>query len=176
MQYQIIAGWAYANNLRDVGNMEKSIKMLEDMLELYKNRYMKYYWGKRPYYNIERCYLQCYSSLMMHAATLPKEKLQHYITQIIELGTRVTDPFDRYNYLLAMNNYYLFKNDYPSALKIIDEQIKELRVFSPKTLPYKFMLQSDIYNELGDYRNALLKYKTYIQYRDSLLRKRGKSN
>lgn len=170
-QYQIITGWIYANNLKGVGSMEKSIKMLEDMLELYKNRYEKYYMGKRPYYNIERSYLQCYSSLMIHAALLPKEKLQHYIAQIKELGTHVTDPFDRYNYLLAMNNYYLLIEDYPSALKIVDEQIKELRAFSPKLIPYKFMLQSDIYNELGDYRNALLKYKTYIQYRDSFASK-----
>lgn len=167
MQYRIITGWTYANNLRDVGDMQKCTESLEDMLELYQSRYKREYLGKRPYYNIERHYLQCYASLLMHAATLPKEKLEYYIGEIKKMGAHVTDPFDRYNYLLAMNNYYLFIEDYPNALKIIDEQIKVLLLFSPTTLPYKFMLQSDIYEELGDYRNALDKYKTYTQYKDS---------
>ena len=171
MQYQIVTGWTYANNLRDVGDMEKCIKLLEDMLELYKSRYKKIYLGKRPYYNIERSYLQCYSSLLMHAATLPKEKLRYYIDEIEKIGAHTTDPFDRYNYLLAMNNYYLFIKDYPSSLKIIDEQIKALRTFSPKSLPYKFMLQSEIYEDMGDYRNALDKYKTFVQYTDSFASK-----
>lgn len=171
IQYQIVTGWTYANNLRDVGDMEKCIKLLEDMLELYKSRYKKIYLGKRPYYNIERSYLQCYSSLLMHAATLPKEKLRYYIDEIEKIGAHTTDPFDRYNYLLAMNNYYLFIKDYPSSLKIIDEQIKALRTFSPKTLPYKFMLQSEIYEDMGDYRNALDKYKTFVQYTDSFASK-----
>lgn len=167
MHYQITTGWTYANNLRDVGNMEKSIELLEDMLELYKSRYKEMYLGKRPFYNIERHYLQCYASLLMHATALPKEKLQYYIDEIEKIGSHTTDPFDRYNYLLAMNNYYLFIRDYPNALKIIDEQIKVLRLFSPKMLPYKFMLQSNIYEESGNYQNALDKYKTYVQYKDS---------
>ena len=171
IHYQVITGWAYANNLRDVGDMEKCIESLENMLELYKNRYQKHYLGKRPYYNIERYYLQCYASLLMHAATLPKEKLHYYIDEIKKIGTHTTDPFDRYNYLLAMNNYYLFIEDYANSLKIIDEQIEVLRAFSPKTLPYKFMLQSNIYEDLGDYRNALDKYKTYVQYQDSFASK-----
>lgn len=171
MRYQIITGWTYANNLRDMEDMEKCIESLENMLELYKSVYKKNYLGKRPYYNIERHYLQCYASLLMHAATLPKEKLQYYIDEIKKLGPHTTDPFDRYNYLLAMNNYYLFIKDYPSALKTIDEQIKVLRIFSPIMLPYKFMLQSNIYEDLGNYRNALDKYKTYVQYKDSFASK-----
>lgn len=171
MQYQIITGWTYANNLRGVGDTKKCIESLENILELRKSIYKKNYLGKRPYYNIERHYIQCYASLMMHAATLPKEKLQYYIHEIKKLGTHATDPFDRYNYLLAMNNYYLFMKDHSNALKTIDEQIKVLRVFSPKTLPYKFMLQSGIYEDLGNYRNALDKYKTYVQYKDSFASK-----
>lgn len=171
IQYKIITGWMYANNLRDMGDRKKCIESLENMLELGKSRYEKELLGKRPYYNIEQYYLQCYSSLLMHADLFSKEKLQYYIDEIKKIGAHTTDPFDRYNYLLAMNNYYLFIEDYPSSLKIIDEQIKVLRAFRPKVLPYKFMLQSNIYEDLGDYRNALDKYKTYVQYKDSFASK-----
>lgn len=123
--------------------------------------------GKRIYYNVDCNYLQCYASLLMLAATLPKEKLQHYIDEIKKIGATVTDPRDRYSYLLAMNNYYLFKGDYPSSLAVINEQIGIIRTLMPKYLPYKFKLQSDIYEEMGDYQNALEKHRIYVHLKDS---------
>lgn len=37
----------------------------------------------------------------------------------------------------------------------------------PKYLPFKFKLQSDIYEEMGDYQNALEKHKIYVHLKDS---------
>lgn len=167
MRYRIATLWLYANNLRDQGRMGECMEALESVVELYKKNYEDNYQGKRIYYNVDCNYLQCYASLLMLAATLPKEKLQHYIDEIKKIGTTVTDPRDRYSYLLAMNNYYLFIQDYPSSLAIINEQIGIVRTLMPKYLPFKFKLQSDIYEEMGDYQNALEKHKIYVHLKDS---------
>ena len=53
-----------------------SAEALESVVELYKKNYEDNYQGKRIYYNVDCNYLQCYASLLMLAATLPKEKLQ----------------------------------------------------------------------------------------------------
>ena len=167
MRYRIATKWLYANNLRDLGRMDECAEALESVVELYKKNYEDHYLGKRIYYNIDCNYLQCYASLLMLAETLPKEKLQYYIYEIRKIGMRVTDPSDRYSYLLAMSNYYLFMKDYPKALAVINEQMGIVRTIMPKYLPFKFKLQSDIYEEMGDYRNALEKHKIYVQLKDS---------
>ncbi|WP_300703082.1 HAMP domain-containing sensor histidine kinase [Bacteroides sp.] len=167
MRYRIATKWLYANNLRDLGRMDECAEALESLVELYKNDYEDNYLGKRIYYNIESNYLQCYASLLMLSATLPKKKLQYYIDEIKKIGMNVTDLRDRYSYLLAMNNYYLFIGDYPNSLANINEQIGIIRTIMPKYLPFKFKLQADIYEEMGDYQNALEKHKTYIQLKDS---------
>ena len=167
MKYRIATKWLYANNLRDLGRMDECAEALESVVELYKKDYKDNYLGKRIYYNIDSYYLQCYASLLMLSATLPKKKLQYYIDEIKKIGMNVTDLRDRYSYLLAMNNYYLFMEDYPSSLANINEQIGIIRTIMPKYLPYKFKLQADIYEEMGDYQNALEKHKTYIQLKDS---------
>ena len=82
MRYRIVTKWLYANNLRDQGRMDECAEALESVVELYKKNYEDNYQGKRIYYNVDCNYLQCYASLLMLAATLPKEKLQHYIDEI----------------------------------------------------------------------------------------------
>lgn len=167
MRYRIATQWLYANNLRDLGRMDECVEALESVLELYKKDYEDNYLGKRIYYNIDSYYLQCYASLLMLSETLSPKKLQYYIDEIKKIGMTVTDLRDRYSYLLAMNNYYLFIEDYPNSLANINEQIGIVRTIMPKYLPYKFMLQSGIYEEMGDYKNALEKHKIYIQLKDS---------
>ena len=167
MRYRIVTKWLYANNLRDLGRMDECAEALEGVVELHKKDYADNYLGKRIYYNMNSHYLQCYASLLMLSATLPKEKLQYYIDEIKKIGMTVTDLRDRYSYLLAMNNYYLFMGDYPNSLANLNEQIGIVSTIMPKYLPFKFKLQSNIYEEMSDYQNALKKYKTYIQFKDS---------
>ena len=171
MKYRIATKWLYANNLRDLGKMDECREALESVIELYKKDYEDNYFRKRIYYNVECNYLQCYASLLMLSTTLPKEKLQYYIDEIKKIGKHVTAPRDRYSYLLAMSNYYLFMEDYPNALAVINEQIGIIRTIMPKYLPFKFKLQSNIYEEMGDYQNALEKHKIYVQLKDSFAMK-----
>lgn len=57
--------------------------------------------------------------------------------------------------------------DYPNALNIINEQIGIIRIIIPKHLPFKFRLQSDIYEVMGNYQEALKKHKIYTHLKDS---------
>lgn len=67
-----------------------------------------------------------------------------------------------------MNNYSLLKEDYANALSTNDSLIKYTRKLNPSNIPGLFNISSQIYEEMGDYKNALKYHKMYQQAKDSL--------
>lgn len=166
--FRIFTLWAYAHLVKYLDKGELFIEYVETLLQLYKNYYELYYARQRPFYNINVRYLQCYSALFMCINKLPEEKIDHYFKLIKEMSTQVTDPIDKYNCFSAMNNYSLLKEDYANALSTNDSLIKYTRKLNPSNIPGLFNISSQIYEEMGDYKNALKYHKMYQQAKDSL--------
>lgn len=160
--------WIYANTLNYLDEGEKFIKYMEDILEQYKSYYELYYARQRPFYNIHVIYLQCYTSLFIRTDILPKDKIDYYFRKIIQMSASVTNPIDKYNYFLGMNNYYLYKEDYPNALATNDSLIKYASITSPSNIPGLLDISSQIYEAMGDYGNALKYHKLSVQEKDSI--------
>lgn len=160
--------WCYANTLNYLDEGAKFVEYIEDALAGYKKYYELYYAGRRPFYNINVRYLQCYTALLMRIDILPKDKVDFYYKKIIGMSTEVTDIIDKYNCYLGMNNYYLFKKDYVNALITNDSLIKYSQKMGPANVPGLLDISSQIYETMGDYKNAFTYHKLYVQKRDSI--------
>ncbi|WP_455664204.1 sensor histidine kinase [Phocaeicola sp.] len=160
--------WNYANSLNHQNKGEEFIKYIEELRQLYTNYYERYCVRQRPFYNIDIRYLQCYSALFMAINKLPEDKIDYYFNLINEMRPRMTKDADKYNCFLALNNYYLHKNDYLTALDTNDSLIKYAWIISPSNVPGLLDISSQIYEAVHRYRYALRYHKYYIQVRDSL--------
>lgn len=160
--------WCYANTLNYLDEGEKFVEYIENALAEYKKYYELYYAPQRPFYNINVRYLQCYTALLMRIDILPKDKIDFYYKKITRMSTEVTDPIDKYNCFLGMNNYCLFTKDYVNALATNDSLIKYSQMVGPSNIPGLLDISSQIYEAMGDYKNAFTYHKLYVQKRDSL--------
>ncbi|MCD7925483.1 MAG: HAMP domain-containing histidine kinase [Bacteroides sp.] len=160
--------WNYANSLTYQNKGEEFIKYIEELRQLYKNNYERYYVHQRPFYNIDVRYLQCYTALFMAINKLPEDKINYYFDLINEMRPRITKDVDKYNCFLAMNNYYLHKKDYPNALATNDSLIKYAWMISPSNVPGLLEISSQIYEAMGNYKDAFRHHKYYTQVQDSL--------
>lgn len=166
--FRIHTMWIYANTFNYLDEGEKFIKYMEDILQQHKNYYELYYARQRPFYNIHVIYLQCYTSLLMRADILPEDKVDYYFRKITQMNASVTNPIDKYNCFLGMNNYYLSKEDYPNALATNDSLIKYASITGPSNIPGLLDISSQIYEAIGDYKNALKYHKLSVQEKDSI--------
>lgn len=160
--------WCYANTLNYLDEGAKFVEYIEKALVEYKKYYELYYADQRPFYNINVRYLQCYTALLMRIDILPKDKIDFYYNKVTRMSTEVTDAIDKYNCFLGMNNYFLFTKDYANALAANDSLIKYARMVGPSNIPGLLDISSQIYEEIGDYKNAFIYHKLYVQKRDSL--------
>lgn len=160
--------WSYLNILHAPDKGQEFIEGVEKLLEQYKKDYEQYYASSRPYYNIEIRYLQCYTALLMRADLLPEDKINYYIGRVKEMSHRVTENIDKYNCFLAMNNYYLHRGDYVNALATNDSLIKYCYAIGPSHIPGLLDISSQIYEAVGNYKEAYNYYKSSVQMRDSL--------
>lgn len=167
-KFRICTVWNFVSTLNFMDKGEQYITYVEDLLQQYKKYYELYYARQRPFYNINVRYLQCYTSLLMRADKLPDDKLENYYSQIIRMSTRITEPIDKYNCFLGMNNYYLHKQDYANALITNDSLIKYAWITSPSNVPGLLDINSQIYEAMEDYKNAFKYHKLYMQVQDSI--------
>lgn len=165
---RIFTMWCYANTLNYLDEGAKFVECIENALVEYKKYYELYYAPRRPFYNINVRYLQCYTALLMRIDILPKNKVDFYYEKITRMSTEVTDAIDKYNCFLGMNNYCLFTKDYVNALATNDSLIKYSRMVGPSNLPGLLDISSQIYEAMGEYKNALAYHKLYVQKRDSV--------
>lgn len=167
-KFRICTVWNFVSTLNFMDKGELYITYIEDLLQQYKKYYELYYARQRPFYNINVRYLQCYTSLLMRVDKLPDDQLDYYYSQIVRMSTRITEPIDKYNCFLGMNNYYLHKHDYANALITNDSLIKYAWVISPSNVPGLLDINSQIYEAMKDYKNAFKYHKLYMQVQDSI--------
>lgn len=160
--------WSYLSVLNFLDKGKQFIEGVEKLLQQYKHDYDQYYIHHRPYYNMNSRYLQCYTALLMRTDILPEAKINHYMELMKKASAKSVDAIDKYNCFLAMNNYYLYKKDYVNALATNDSLIKYARMIGPSNVPGLLDISSQIYEAMGDYKQAYKYYKTSVQAQDSV--------
>lgn len=167
-KYVSLIGWSYANIFKYTGNQAKTLELLEDLLQQTKNYYSEYYTKQRPFYPTYLFYLQYYTSILMHMDIMSKEKTNYYIDEINKIAPLLTEPFDKYNYFLALSNHSAYTKDYRNALIANDSLIKYGKILAPTYVPGLIRVESELYENMKDYKRALDSHKRYVATKDSM--------
>lgn len=160
--------WDYFHLLNFLDRGQESIAGVEKILERCKVEYDQCYARQRPFYNMNARYLQCYTALLMRSDLLPEDKIDYYVKLVEKMKTQVTENIDKYNCFLSMNNYYLHKKDYANALMSNDSLIKYARLITPCNVPGLLEINSQIYEAMGNYKEAFRYHKFYTEAQDSI--------
>lgn len=153
--------------LSRLGKLEKSVVLNEKNIELY-NTYYNLIKKKRPIYNINTFYIQCYTSILSNMRGINPEKVPIYLQKIISLSEGSNNAFDKYNCFLALNNYYLQCNDCSKALEANDSLIKYATTIAPDNIPSLYNINLQIYSVMGDYKKAFMALQKAYSLNDSI--------
>ncbi len=163
--------WKLSNIYSFLNECDSAIRLLEEDLENQQLYYKDHYEAKRPFYNLAARELQIYASLLTNAIMVAPEKMDYYWQQIVKLNKELTNPYDRYNYFLSMDNYYLNLKPHPNyeqALIANDSLIQIAQTIIPNNLPGLYDIQSQTYEAMGNFKEALAYLRISAQYKDSL--------
>lgn len=169
--YQKFIMWRHALAYAQSKRNKEAVKMIQKLIELEEEKYNTDYKKQRPFYRIELDLLQRYSVICPHMPYLTLEEEQNCWNKIQEIGKTLTDDFDKYNYYLCANNYYIInrtKKDYIKAIAANDSLIKFAHKLAPQNLPGLYYVNSALYEASKDYPNALKYLKISHQVQDSL--------
>lgn len=148
---------------------DKVTSLKEEYIALQEEHYQQYLRKKRPFYPIESFRITDYTTLIINIRHLSAQKANFYLQSIIDLSRKTNRPKDKYNCFLAINNYYLFKKDYPKALVANDSLIEYAKVMAPYILPTLYNVNSQVYEVMGQYKEALHALKSSYATQDSLI-------
>lgn len=169
--FKNIVGWRLSNTYSRVNKRDSATCILEEFMHDQLQYYDTYYKEQRPYYNIATRMLQTYSMILTNTVLDNPQKAHKYWLQIVALSKELTSLSDRYNYYLSMSNYYISqkpKPDYEKALLANDSLIKFAPIIAPSNMPGLYNTESDIYEAMGKYKEALEYLKLSYQSKDSL--------
>lgn len=166
-RFQTLTNWLLAGAYSFIEQHQKSIAIVENSISMHQN-YYKYVEKERPFYNINTRYIQCYAFIVSRADYIPKEKADYYRTQMARLMSLTDNPYDKYHGFLAMNNDYLSKNDWVNAARTNDSLIRYAYMMAPYNLPGLHDIQAQIYEQMGDYKQAFEHEKRYALMKDSI--------
>ena len=150
---------------------DSAIRILDENLQTQQQYYKDHYQTQRPFYNMAIHELRFYTSLLTNAISEAPEKMDYYWQQIVKLNEKLTNPYDRYNYFLSMDNYYLNQKPQPhyeKALMANDSLIQIAQEIIPNNLPGLYDIQSQNYEAMGNFKEALAYLRIATQYKDSL--------
>ena len=147
---------------------DETTELIEKHLALYNQYYEQYLKKQRPFYPIESIRIANYGTLMINIRNLSPEKANFYLQSIIDMGNKTSRARDKYTCFLAMNNYYLYKNDHLNALASNDSLIAYAKILAPYNVPGLYNLSSFIYENMGKYKEALSSLKLSRAAQDSL--------
>lgn len=142
--------------------------LVEKYIALHESHYQQFLKRKRPYYPIESSRIADYTTLIINIRHLSPQKVNFYLQSIKELSEKTKRVRDKYNCFLAINNYHLFKKDYPNALMSNDSLIKYAKVLAPYNVPALYNINSRIYEAMERYKDALHALQTSHTLQDSL--------
>lgn len=147
---------------------DKSAALLEESIRLRTNHYEQYYRQERPFYYINSYYIESYTSLFTNIKVLSQQKINDYLRKIIILCKQSTAPTDKYCCFLALNNYYLDKEDFAQGLSTCDSLIKYAELIAPYNLAGLYDVSSQINQAMGNYKEALYDLKASHSLADSI--------
>ena len=168
--YEKFISWRLCLTYARVGKNKEAIQNIEQLIHLTEQNYKSGY-QQRPFYKIDLYLLQYYSFIISNSPYLTAEQEQYYWNRTREIGKTLTSDFDKYNYYLCANNYYSnnhTKIDLPKAIAANDSLIKYAGTLAPQNLPNLYKVNSDLYEQINDFKNALKYLKTSHQIKDSL--------
>lgn len=150
------------------GEFEKVTPLVEEYIALREEHYRQYLKKERPFYPIESFRISDYATLIINIRHLSTQKANFYLQYVMDWSTKAIRPKDKYNCFLTINNYYLFKKDYLKALAANDSLIEYAKTLAPYRLPTLYNVNSQIYEVLGSYKEALQALKSSYAMQDSL--------
>lgn len=150
------------------GQFEKVTPLVEEYIKLQEKHYQQFLKKDRPFYPIESFRISDYTTLIINIRYLSPEKASSYLQSIMDMTNKTNRPNDKYTCFLAINNYYLFKRDYPKALASNDSLIEYAKVLAPYNVPGLYDVNSQIYEAMGKYKDALYALRTSHNLQDSL--------
>lgn len=136
-----------------------------------EQEYKRDYQKQRPFYSIDSYRIQYYSFLISNLDILTPEEENYYWKRILQIGKKLANDFDKYNYYLCAGNYYTnshTQKDLSKAIAADDTLIKIARILAPQNLPGLLNTVSLLYEKQKDYPNALKYYKNSHYIQDSL--------
>lgn len=163
--------WKLSNTYSMLNKCDSAIRILDENLQTQQQYYKDHYQTQRPFYNMAIHELRFYTSLLTNAISEAPEKMDYYWQQIVKLNKKLTNPYDRYNYFLSMDNYYLNQKPQPhyeKALVANDSLIQIAQEIIPNNLPGLYDIQSQTYEAMGNFKEALAYLRIATQYKDSL--------
>lgn len=150
------------------GQFDETTVLVEKFLASCNQYYDQYLQKQRPFYPIESIRIASYGTLMINIRNLSPEKANFYLQSIINIANKTNRTRDKYSCFLAMNNYYLFKNDHKNALASNDSLIAYAKTLAPYNVASLYNLNSFIYESIGNYKEALSALKISRRVQDSL--------
>lgn len=168
--YVKFISWRLALTYGQASQNKKAISIIERLIHLMEQNYKTEY-QERPFYKIELYLLQYYSFIISNIQHLTAKQEQYYWNRIQEIGKTLINDFDKYNYYLSVNNYYCnnhTKIDLPRAIAANDSLIKYAETLAPQNLPNLYNINSQLYEKINDFKNALRYLKISYQIKDSL--------
>lgn len=169
--FKSTVGWRLANVYSWTGQTDSAVYIHEECLNDLLTYYDMHYKKQRPFYNIAARKLQFYSMLLINVISGEPRKADRYWEEIVAISKDLTNPIDRYNYFLSMNNYYLNRKptpDYEKGLMANDSLIKYAATIAPSNIPGLYEIESQIYEAMGKYKEALQHLRLAYHSKDSL--------
>lgn len=168
--YEKFISWRLCLTYAHVKKNNEAIRIMERLI-LHTEQNYKSEYQQRPFYKIDLYLLQYYSFIISNSQYLTPEQELYYWNKTQKIGKALDSDFDKYNYYLCENNYYSnsrTKKDLPKAIAANDSLIKYAVTLAPQNLPYLYKVNSELYEQIKDFKNALKYLKTSHIIKDSL--------
>lgn len=169
--YQKRIIWKLSMAYSKSGKKREATQLTKDLINTVEQEYKRDYQKQRPFYNIDVYRIQYYSFLISNLEQLTPEEENYYWERTLQIGKKLTNDFDKYNYYLCASNYYTnshTQKDLSKAIAAGDSLIRIARILAPQNLPGLFKTVSQLYEKKKDYPNALKYYKNSYYIQDSL--------
>lgn len=147
---------------------EEGLRIMEDIIKLQTNYYHQFQKAKRPFYYINEFYIPSYTALLISPCCIEPEKSHYYMEKILALCKQSPSDSNKYSCFLAMNNYYINLKEYEKAITANDSLIKYAYKVVPRNVPGIYDVSSQIYEEMGRYKDAFITYRTSRAMQDSI--------
>lgn len=160
--------WVQSRALSNLSDEKQSLATLKELVNRWTAYYETYYKKERPFFNMDTRYLQYYSSILNNINELSHQEALHYLNQVKKYGLNSSNIPDRFNCYMSIANYHLHEKEYEKALAANDTLIKYAAIIAPGHIPSLYEVSSQVYEKMGNYKEALANYKRYKTLNDSI--------